>query len=142
MQNTAASTSGRVHVAVAVVRNSLGQVLITQRHADAHQGGLWEFPGGKVESGETLEQALRRELAEELAIDVRVHRPLLQITHDYGDKLVLLDVCEILGFDGEARPCEGQPMRWVELEALPAYDFPAANREILAALLSAGEQDC
>lgn len=123
----------RVHVAAAVIRSSDGRVLISRRAEEQHQGGLWEFPGGKVEAGEQVEQALRRELQEELGIRVVRARPLIQVAHDYPDKQVLLDVWEVNAFSGEAHGAEGQPLAWVTPRRLPDYDFPAANRPIVAA---------
>jgi 8-oxo-dGTP diphosphatase len=111
----------------------MGQVLIAKRPKGKHQGDLWEFPGGKVEPGETAEAALSRELAEELGIVVTSARPLIQVRHDYPDKHVLLDVWEVLSFTGEPHGAEGQPLAWVNVEALPRYAFPAANRPIIAA---------
>ena len=133
----ASSPSKTVHVAVAVVVDSDGQVLITQRHKDSHQGGLWEFPGGKVEPGESLAQALSREILEELDIRVVAHSPLIEIAHDYGDKQVLLDVHRVTEFSGIPRPMESQPMRWVPTSSLKDYEFPAANVAIIDALLAA-----
>ena len=123
-----------VHVAVGVIKNNLGQILIAKRPLDVHQGGLWEFPGGKVEAGETLAQALARELREELAIEVQSIEPLIQIQHDYSDTSVLLDVCVVNGFTGIAQGNEGQPIRWVDIAYLNNYDFPAANQPIITAL--------
>lgn len=123
-----------VQVAVAVIFNAEGEVLLTRRHAESDQGGLWEFPGGKLESGETPTDALCRELREELAIGVLEHEPLMQVTHDYGDKRVLLNVQRVTQFSGEPQPCEGQPMRWVSISQLCDYAFPAANAEIVKAL--------
>jgi 8-oxo-dGTP diphosphatase len=120
---------------VAVLRGPEGEVLLTRRHADSHQGGLWEFPGGKVEPGESLAAALRRELLEELAVCVESHTPLIEVRHDYGDKQVLLDVHEVTAFSGEPAPQEAQPMRWVPLKELADYEFPAANAPIVKALL-------
>lgn len=125
----------RVHVAVAVLRNDRGEVLLTRRHAGAHQGGLWEFPGGKVEVGESIDAALRREIAEELGVSVQRHESLLDIRHDYPDKQVLLEVREVLEFAGEPRPLEGQPMRWVPCGQLGDYEFPRANAPIVECLL-------
>jgi 8-oxo-dGTP diphosphatase len=123
----------RLHVAAGVIRSSKGHVLIAKRPLDKHQGGLWEFPGGKVEPGETAETALVRELAEELGIAVAASRPLIQVSHDYPDKQVLLDVREVVAFFGEPHGAEGQPLAWVDPEDLPNYSFPAANRPIVAA---------
>ena len=123
----------RVHVAAAVIRGADGRVLIAQRPLDRHQGGLWEFPGGKVEAGETVRDALSRELEEELGIAVIEARPLIQIRHDYPDKQVLLDVWEVGAFTGEPHGAEGQPLAWVLPRRLSEYEFPAANRPILAA---------
>jgi 8-oxo-dGTP diphosphatase len=122
-----------VHVAVGVIRNELGEILVAHRHHHRHQGGLWEFPGGKVEAGETVEQALQRELREELAINVEQACPLIQIGHDYGDKKVFLDVWRVDRFSGQPHGLEGQPIRWVAADALPQLEFPAANRPIVAA---------
>lgn len=123
----------RIHVAAAVIRSAEGLVLIAKRPLDKHQGGMWEFPGGKVEEGEAVEVALARELHEELGIEVVTARPLIQVRHDYPDKHVLLDVWEVLAFSGEPHGAEGQPLAWVASEQLPAYRFPAANRPIVAA---------
>nr|WP_082353800.1 Nudix family hydrolase [Marinagarivorans algicola] len=122
-----------VHVAVgAIVKD--GQVLLAKRALHQHQGGLWEFPGGKVETGETLVQALARELLEELDIQVLSTEALIQIQHDYGDKQVLLDVLRVTDFKGEPKGQEGQPLEWVPLSQLTEYAFPAANTPIVNAL--------
>lgn len=122
-----------VHVAVGVIRDSQGKLLIARRHENSHQGGLWEFPGGKVEAGESVLAALRRELEEELAIDLLAARALLKVEHDYGDKAVLLDVWLVQRFSGQAVGREGQPLRWVAPDALADFDFPAANHPIVQA---------
>lgn len=127
-----------VHVAVGVILDTERNILITRRAPDAHQGDLWEFPGGKVESGESLEKALGRELREELGIEIGRSSALLQVRHDYGDKAVLLDVHVIWEFSGEARPMEGQPMMWVAAGELGGYAFPAANAPIVDAVKRMG----
>lgn len=124
----------RVHVAVGVLRDALGRVLIARRLEHTHQGGLWEFPGGKVEPGETVLQALVRELLEELGVEVQAARPLVEVRHDYPEKSVLLDVWEVTLFQGQAYGREGQPLRWVEIAELADYAFPVANQPILTAL--------
>ncbi|WP_285962422.1 Nudix family hydrolase [Pseudomonas tohonis] len=123
----------RVHVAAAVIRGADGRVLIARRPDDKHQGGLWEFPGGKVEEGEAVQAALSRELEEELGIRVSASRPLIQVHHDYPDKQVLLDVWEVTAFDGEPHGAEGQPLAWAGNHELADYEFPAANQPIVAA---------
>ncbi len=123
-----------VHVAVAVIKNTNGDVLIARRSAQQHQGGLWEFPGGKVEMGETVFTALQREIREEVALEILAAQPLLKIPFTYPDKKVLLDVWQVSNFSGTARPAEGQPIQWVPVSTLVNYDFPAANRAIVAAL--------
>ena len=120
-----------VHVAVGVIEDSRARILITLRREDAHQGGLWEFPGGKLEQGESVKQALARELREELGIEVVSTRPLLQVEHNYGDKTVVLDVWLVSKFRGEAIGREGQPLCWVEPGDLKHYQFPAANDPIV-----------
>ncbi len=122
-----------VHVAVGVILNDARQILISKRAVDSHQGGLWEFPGGKVEPGEALQQGLFRELKEELGIKVLKTSPLLQVHHDYGDKCVLLDVYVVWAFTGEARGLEGQALEWVVVEDLVNFQFPAANEPIIEA---------
>jgi len=122
-----------LHVAVGVIKDNNNKVLISLRHGSAHQGGLWEFPGGKVESGESVEQALKRELKEELDISVHELFPLIQIKHQYSDLNVLLDVWTVTRFSGVAKGCEGQKIKWVNSEQLANYSFPEANIPIIAA---------
>lgn len=128
------SVSKRVHVAVGVVVDAQQRILVSQRLAHLHQGGLWEFPGGKVEAGETVQQALVRELAEELAIDVVRSEPLITISHDYSDKSVLLDVWVADVFTGEPAGREGQRWQWAAVGDLRTLAFPAANAPIVAAV--------
>jgi 8-oxo-dGTP diphosphatase len=123
-----------VHVAVAVVTNAAGEVLIALRPDHVHQGGLWEFPGGKVEPVETVEQALTRELLEEVGITVQAARPFMRLHHDYGDKRVLLDIWRVCRFTGTPHGREGQPLRWVSCDSLGEYTFPQANVAIVKAL--------
>ena len=119
------------HVAIGVLINSDDQVLIAKRAADKHMGNKWEFPGGKVEEGETSQEALYREMHEELGIEVQSAKLLTDITYEYEDRKVILDVYEIKKWIGEAQGVEQQPVLWVEKHALKNYEFPAANAEIL-----------
>lgn len=123
----------RVHVAAAVIRGLDGLILLAKRPVDKHQGGLWEFPGGKVEDGESVQHALARELEEELGIVPLSSRPLIQVRHDYPDKHVLLDVWEVTAFTGEPHGAEGQALAWVSPKQLNDYEFPEANKPIVAA---------
>jgi 8-oxo-dGTP diphosphatase len=123
-----------LHVAVAVIRDREGRVLLSRRHEHLHQGGLWEFPGGKLEPGEPLEQALRREIREELGLELLGHRPLIRVTHGYSDRRVVLDVHMVTEYQGEARGLEGQPLEWVPPENMGHYPMPAADRPIISAL--------
>ncbi|SCZ50377.1 Nudix family hydrolase [Thiohalomonas denitrificans] len=122
-----------LHVAAAVICDQAGRILIARRAEHRHQGGLWEFPGGKIEPGEAVGSALQRELDEELGVTITDARPLIRIPHDYGDRQVLLDVWRVDGFEGVAHGREGQPVAWVCPEALSQYAFPAANRPIVTA---------
>ncbi|MGI1678436.1 MAG: Nudix family hydrolase [Cellvibrionaceae bacterium] len=128
-----------VHVAVGVIVNASGKILLTKRAEGSHQGGLWEFPGGKVELNESVQVALARELKEELAIDVQYSEPLIKIKHNYTDKTVLLDVWLVKSFLGKAIGNEGQPLEWIGLDALSLtddcqYPLPDANKAIVTAL--------
>lgn len=123
-----------LHVAVGVLYDDRGQVLIARRHDHAHQGGLWEFPGGKVLPGEGVLTALRRELREELDIELGTARPLIRIPHAYTERRVLLDVWSSRNFAGTPWGREGQPVKWAAPQALWSQSFPAANRPILQAV--------
>lgn len=122
----------RVHVAVAVIVDG-SQVLLSKRHAEAHQGGKWEFPGGKVERDETVQIALIRELHEELGIQVEIAalEPLMVLEHDYVDKRVCLDVWWVGAFSGVPIGQEGQPVEWCHAQSLKQRSFPEANQAIV-----------
>lgn len=119
-----------VHVAVGVIYKDQ-QLFICKRPDDKHQGGLWEFPGGKVEQAESVFAALQRELLEEVNLTVNGSKELMVIEHDYGDKCVRLDVHIVDDFTGVAHGAEGQQGKWVALSELDDYSFPAANVEII-----------
>ncbi len=123
-----------IHVAVAVIENDDGRILIAQRPVDKHMGGKWEFPGGKVEAGESLPQAMKRELQEELGVETETVSPVIQIRHEYPEKTVLLDVWRVRITHGQPHGAEGQPVVWAALSDLKAEDFPPANRPIITAL--------
>lgn len=142
-----------VHIAVGVIFDSAsefadskkGKILIAKRADHQHQGGLWEFPGGKVEPGESVEVALQRELEEELGLKSSLDnmRPLITIPFHYPDKSVLLDVWSVYGGEMPATRNrehgllgkENQPLLWVDQAELADYEFPVANKAIIDALL-------
>jgi 8-oxo-dGTP diphosphatase len=125
----------RVPIAVGVIMDSgRRRVLLSRRPAHLRHGGLWEFPGGKQEPGELPEQALRRELHEELDLRVVAARPGLRIAHDYPDLRVELHVWFVTGWTGNARGREGQELEWVPVDELGARAFPEANRRIVTTL--------
>ncbi len=123
-----------VHVAVGVIFHQ-HKILISKRLNHLHQGGKWEFPGGKVEAGESVEQALQRELFEELDIHINVAKALFCIPFSYPDKKVALEIYLVEDFSGSVVGKEGQPLRWIELTELSEYSFPQANQFIVEFLL-------
>lgn len=123
-----------IAVAVAVLQRADGRVLVAQRDASRHQGGALEFPGGKIEPGERAQEALARELTEELGIRPTRTEPLMRLQHDYDDRSVTLEVFLVHAWTGEPRGAEGQGVEWRHCNTLSPAAFPAANRPILAAL--------
>ena len=122
-------------IGVGVVINSAGDVLIDQRLEEGLLGGMWEFPGGKQEPGESIEACIERELQEELAIAVTVGEPLISVDHAYSHKKLrfVVHLCDWVS--GEPQPLASQQVRWVRPEELKDYPFPAANARIIEALL-------
>jgi mutator protein MutT len=116
-----------------------GKLLITQRHADAHLGGRWEFPGGKRETGESFEVCLARELREELGVVVSVGQVLEDLTHAYPEKTVHLKFFLCRLDSGEPQPLGCAAIKWINPSELDAYDFPAADARLLEKLKSAHE---
>ncbi|HET8807413.1 MAG TPA: 8-oxo-dGTP diphosphatase MutT [Methylophaga sp.] len=123
-----------LQVAVGVIVNADKQILIARRQAHQHQGDRWEFPGGKREADESRLAALKRELNEEVGLQVLDARDLLQIDHDYTDRKVTLDVWLVERFSGEVHGREGQQIKWCPLAELEQHDFPAANGAIVTAI--------
>src|SRR6266436_7050289 len=113
-----------------------GRLLITQRQAGAHLGGLWEFPGGKREKPESFQACLRRELREELGIEVEVGELVETITHEYPEKTVRLKFFRCDWEQNEARPLGCSDFKWIVQEDLTAYEFPAADARLLHKLRS------
>lgn len=123
-----------INVVVAIIRNTVGDILIAQRPPGSYAGGLWEFPGGKIEVDEEIFQALQREILEELNIQVTSAYPWLTIEHDYSDRQVLLNVWVVDHFAGEPHGAEGQLIRWITPAELDNFSFPAGNQLIIEKL--------
>jgi mutator protein MutT len=111
-----------------------GKLLITQRHAKAHLGGCWEFPGGKREAGESFEQCLLREIREELGVEIAVGELFEEISHAYPEKSVRLKffLCKLI--TGEPQPLDCAAVKWIEKDGLDAHEFPAADARLLEKL--------
>jgi mutator protein MutT len=120
-------------IVVAAVIERDDAFLLTRRQRGVHLEGMWEFPGGKVHAGESHDDALRRELREELDVDVELRDQVFEITHDYGDRTITLHFYRCL-LSGEPRPLLGQEMRWVPRAELAALDFPPADVELIRLL--------
>jgi mutator protein MutT len=119
-------------VAAALVTRN-GRILVTRRQPGVHLEGHWEFPGGKCDPGEAIEDCLARELREELAVDATVGERLLVSTHDYADRRVELHFFECQVY-GEPIAMLGQEVRWVDPRELPSLQFPPADQELLSLL--------
>ena len=124
-----------VHVAAGIIVRDQ-QVFISKRSSEQHQGNKWEFPGGKVESGESVLEALTRELKEEVNLDVVNAQVFHQLEFDYGDKVVQLDFYLVDDFTGIGKGLEGQQTTWVNMSELANYSFPAANQIIVEMLMT------
>src|ERR1035437_2623272 len=122
-----------IEVSAALIFHN-GKLLIAQRHANAHLGGLWEFPGGKREAGESFEQCLVREIREELGVGISVGELFEEITHAYPEKSVHLKffICKLLS--GEPRPLDCAAVKWVTKAELADFQFPAADAQLLEKL--------
>ncbi len=121
-------------IGVAVIWNDQGYILIDRRKQSGLLGGLWEFPGGKLEPGETVEECIRREIQEELGIEVAVGDRLISVNHTYSHFRVTLEVHHCQHVGGEPQPIECDEVRWVTLTEIDQFPFPAANVQIIEAL--------
>lgn len=120
----------RIEVTAAVICQD-GKILITERPEGTHLEGLWEFPGGKKEEAETLEECIVREIKEELGVHIKPEKLLLKVNHEYETKIVDLYVFECNLIEGTPAPLEGQDMRWVRSDELSAYTFPPPDLKII-----------
>ena len=133
-------TKPHKNIGVGVIRNHQGNILIDRRRANGEMGGLWEFPGGKIEQNETVENCIQREIKEELNIEVAVQECLGIIEHQYSRFSVTLFVYYCLHLRGTPQTLECEETRWVKPSELSKYNFPEANHEIIALLNSSVEQ--
>ncbi len=125
------------NIGVAVIWNEQGQILIDRRRPEGLLGGLWEFPGGKIQLGETVEECIKREILEELAIEIEVGDRLISIDHAYSHFRVTLTVHHCRYLTGIPQPLECDEIRWVTLDEIDQFPFPKANSQIIAALRQA-----
>lgn len=126
----------RIKVAVGLIFDQRKRVLVGQRTVQDLYFRKWEFPGGKLEAGESAADALRRELSEELGIQAGGVQPFMQLFHDYPDRHVELSVMLVTDYQGEVCGREGQALQWLAPKELPAIDFLQGNRPIVERLLN------
>ena len=127
-------TTPAITVVAAIIRGNDGRICLSKRLDHKHQGGRWEFPGGKVEPGELLSTALARELEEELGMQAAISSPFMTIAHQYADLHVTLHFRDVTAWQGEPSGREGQQVSWFEIPELPTLEFPAANRPVVTAI--------
>lgn len=126
-----------IHVVAGALFDNQGRVLIAQRPPGKHMAGGWEFPGGKLEPDEEPLNGLKRELKEELGIDVLDATPVIAYEHGYSDRQVLLDLWLVGLYSGEAKSAEGQPLQWVSIDELESVGLLEADRPMIPALRTA-----
>ncbi|NUF49669.1 MULTISPECIES: 8-oxo-dGTP diphosphatase MutT [unclassified Gilliamella] len=129
-----------IEIAVGIIRSQNCQIFITQRGEDSHLAGFWEFPGGKIEAGETPYQTLQREIAEEVDIYIHQAQFLDVFEHSYDDRDIIIHAYLVEEWDGVPFAKEGQPSRWIDQEDLNADEFPDANRPIIEMLKNLDKQ--
>ncbi|WP_413702054.1 8-oxo-dGTP diphosphatase MutT [Psychromonas sp. KJ10-10] len=120
-----------INISIAIVKDNSEQFLIALRASDVHQGGKWEFPGGKVETNESPDEAMLRELYEEVGLTATDYQLFEKLFFDYGDKQLNLHFYLVSKYTGQATAKEDQPIKWVCKEELQQYDFPEANQSVI-----------
>lgn len=125
-------------IGVAVINNQQGKILIDRRKQSGEMGGLWEFPGGKIELGETVAECIQREVKEELDIEIAVGDRLTTITHTYKTFKVTLYVHDCQYLSGQPKTLECEEIRWVKPDQMNQYQFPSANIQIINLLQQRG----
>jgi 8-oxo-dGTP diphosphatase len=133
------TVSARVVAVVAAIIEDAGRFLLTRRQSGVHLAGLWEFPGGKIDPGETPADALKRELREELDVEVELGDAMFHTRHAYPDRVVELTFYRC-SLRGKPRPLLGQEMRWVLRSELTSLGFPPADTELIALLTQGGDR--
>jgi 8-oxo-dGTP diphosphatase len=123
----------QIEVSAALIFHN-GRILITQRHANAHLGGFWEFPGGKRETDETFEQCVVREIREELGMEILVGELFEEITHTYAEKTVHLKFFNCKWIRDEPQPLDCAAFKWIGKSELSDFEFPAADAKLLSKL--------
>jgi 8-oxo-dGTP diphosphatase len=123
-----------IHVVALILENEKAEILVTKRPDHKHQGGLWEFPGGKLEVNESRLEGLKREIKEEVNFDLDGAHPLKCLTHDYGDIQIKLDVWYTKSTNPQVFANENQQMTWVSYQELQNLEMPAADKPIIEAL--------
>jgi len=123
-----------IHVVAGILRDERGRILLAQRPPGKHLAGLWEFPGGKCEPGESPENALRRELHEEVGVEIGAIEKLIAVPWSYPQKSIVLDVYNVLTHAGSIHGREGQALRWATVDEIRGLAMPPADRPIIAAL--------
>ena len=121
-------------MAAGILCDSKGRILIAERLGDGPFHGLWEFPGGKIATGETAQQALSRELAEELGIEVTTYSSFMNLRHEYDDRIVTIEFFLVSDWNCEPVGREGQALRWVQAQSLDADEILPADVPVIAAL--------
>ncbi|MGZ0752218.1 8-oxo-dGTP diphosphatase MutT [Kluyvera sichuanensis] len=125
-----------LQISVGIIRNAAGEIYITQRAADAHMAHKWEFPGGKIEAGETPQDAVIRELQEEVGISATSLHQFDKLEYQFPDRHITLWFWLVDGWEGEPWGKEGQPGRWVAQQELVAEEFPPANAPVIEKLIA------
>lgn len=123
-----------IHVVAGALFDAAGRVLIAQRPPGKHMAGGWEFPGGKLMSGEEVLAGLRRELKEELNVEVFAAERVAECVHDYDDRRVLLDLWQVHEYAGAPEPLDHQALRWVAVEELDRVGLLPADEPLVRAL--------
>ena len=135
---TSQTQKPHIHVSAGLIRKG-AKYLIAQRRKGSHLAGYWEFPGGKLEQGESLQDCLEREIEEEMGIKIRAGRVVLTIEHAYPDKTISLHVMNGSILSGEPRAIECQAFQWVEIKDLQDFVFPPPDMKVIAYLCETQE---